>query len=124
MTHKFPINWFEIPASNFDRAVEFYRTILNRELSISHVNGADMAFFSNEPLAVSGVIIHGEGAEPSAKGILLYLNGGDDLDVPLSKVEDAGGTIILPKTMISEELGYYALFLDSEGNRLALHSMK
>lgn len=109
---------------NFNRAVEFYRAILDKELSVSHLNGADMAFFSNEPLDVSGVIIQGQGAEPSAKGILLYLNGGDDLNVPLSKVENAGGTIIQPKTMISEELGYYALFLDSEGNRLALHSKK
>ena len=124
MTHKFPISWFEIPASNFERAVAFYRTILDRELTITHVDGADMAFFSNEPLEVSGVIIKGEGAEPSAKGILLYLNGGADLNIPLAKVEDAGGTIILPKTMISEELGHYALFMDSEGDRLALHSMK
>lgn len=124
MTHKFPINWFEIPASDFARAVKFYKTILDKELSVSHINGADMAFFSNEPLEVSGVIIHGEGAEPSAKGVLLYLNGGDDLNVPLAKIEDAGGTIIVPKTKISDEVGYYALFLDSEGNRLALHSMK
>lgn len=122
MTHKYPINWFEIPASDFSRAVNFYRTILDKELSISHLNGSDMAFFSDEPLEVSGVIIHGEGAEPSAKGILLYINGGDDLSVPLSKIESAGGTIIVPKTKISDQLGYYALFLDSEGNRLALHS--
>ena len=124
MTHKFPINWFEIPATDFDRAVEFYSTILDKELSINHIGGSDMAFFSNEPLEVSGVIIHGEGAEPSTKGILLYLNGGDDLNIPLSKVEAAGGTIIQPKTAISDELGYYALFIDSEGNRLALHSQK
>lgn len=122
MSHKYPINWFEIPATNFDRAVDFYRTILNKDLPINHLNGSDMAFFSDEPLEVSGVIIHGEGAEPSAKGVLIYLNGGDDLSIPLSKVEPAGGTIIVPKTMISDELGYFAIFMDSEGNRLALHS--
>jgi predicted enzyme related to lactoylglutathione lyase len=123
MTHKYPINWFEIPAIDFDRAVKFYSTIYEKELPITHMNGSDMAFFSNEPLEVSGVIIKGEGAEPSAKGVLLYLNGGDDLNVPLSKVEEAGGTIILPKTKISDDVGYYALFIDTEGNRLALHSM-
>lgn len=122
MTHKYPINWFEIPALDFARAVKFYSTVLNKELSTSHLNGSDMAFFSNEPLEVSGVIIHGEGAEPSAKGILLYINGGDDLSIPLSKIETAGGTIIVPKTKISDQLGYYAIFLDCEGNRLALHS--
>ena len=123
MAHKYPVNWFEIPATNFDRAVKFYSTIFDRELPITHMNGADMAFFSTEPLDVSGVIISGEGAEPSVKGILLYLNGGDNLDVPLSKVEIAGGTVVLSKTKISDELGFYAIFIDSEGNRLALHSM-
>ena len=122
MSHKYPINWFEIPATDFDRAVDFYRTILDKDLPINHLNGSDMAFFSNEPLEVSGVIIHGEGAEPSAKGVLIYLNGGNDLSIPLSKVETAGGTIIVPKTMISADLGYFAIFMDSEGNRLALHS--
>ena len=122
MTHKYPVNWFEIPASNFARAVKFYSTIFDKELPTTHMNGADMAFFSTEPLEVSGVIISGEGAEPSNKGILLYLNGGDNLNVPLSKVEIAGGTVVLSKTKISDEIGFYAIFIDSEGNRLALHS--
>lgn len=122
MTHKFPINWFEIPAIDFERAVKFYSTILDKELAVSHLNGSDMAFFSNEPLEVSGVIIHGEGAEPSAKGVLIYLNGGEDLSIPLAKIEPSGGTIIVPKTKISNELGYFAIFMDSEGNRMALHS--
>ena len=123
MNRKYPVNWFEIPATNFDRAVKFYSTTLDKELPTTHMNNADMAFFSTEPLEVSGVIISGEGAEPSNKGVLLYLNGGDNLNVPLSKVEVAGGTVVLPKTKISDEIGFYAIFIDSEGNRLALHSM-
>ena len=123
MNRKYPVNWFEIPATNFDRAVKFYSTILDKELPTTHMNSADMAFFSTEPLEVSGVIISGEGAEPSNKGVLLYLNGCDNLNVPLSKVEIAGGTVVLPKTKISDEIGFYAIFIDSEGNRLALHSM-
>ncbi len=122
MTHKYPINWFEIPASKFDRAVKFYETILDIKLPINHINGSDMAFFSADPLEVSGVIISGEGAEPSSKGVLLYLNGGDDLATSLSKVENAGGTVVVPKTKISDDIGYYAIFIDTEGNRLALHS--
>ena len=122
MEHRFPINWFEIPAIDFERAVKFYETILDKELPASEMNGAQMAFFSSDPLEVSGVIIKGEGAEPSAKGILIYLNGGADLSIPLSKIEDAGGQIVVPKTEIGPELGHYAIFIDSEGNRLALHS--
>ena len=124
MKHKYPINWFEIPAQDFDRAVNFYRTVLDIELPVSNVGDTKMAFFSSEPLEVSGVIIEGDGAEPSSKGILLYLNGGEDLALPLSKIEEAGGTVILPKTKISDDVGCYALFIDSEGNRLALHSPK
>lgn len=124
MAHKYPLSWFEIPASNFNRAVEFYSTVFDKEFPVTHMNGSDMAFFSNEPLEVSGVIIAGEGAEPSNKGVLIYLNGGDDLSIPLSKIESAGGTIVVAKTRISDELGCYAIFMDSEGNRLALHSMK
>ena len=124
MTYKYPVNWFEIPASDFERAVKFYSTILAKELPVSHINGSDMAFFSTEPLEVSGVIISGEGAEPSSKGILLYLNGGDDLNIPLNRVESAGGTVVVAKTRISDEIGCYAIFIDTEGNRLALHSPK
>ena len=123
MTHKYPVNWFEIPALDFNRAVEFYSIVFDREFPVTHMNGSDMAFFSTEPLEVSGVIISGEGAEPSNKGVLLYLNGGYDLSVPLGKIENAGGTIVVPKTKISDELGYYAIFMDCEGNRLALHSV-
>jgi uncharacterized protein len=70
-----------------------------------------------------GGIAQGEGFEPSAKGTIVYLNGGEDLSTPLSKVEDAGGKILMPKTSIGGN-GFMAHFLDTEGNRVALHSMK
>ena len=123
MTHKYPISWFEIPATNFQRAVSFYSTVLGRDLPENEINGSKMAFFSTDPLEVNGVIIQGEGAEPSAKGVLVYLNGGDDLSVLLDRIEDAGGSVVVPKTLISDTLGYFGIFIDSEGNRLALHSM-
>jgi predicted enzyme related to lactoylglutathione lyase len=71
---------------------------------------------------VTGGIVEGEGFEPSMTGALIYLNGGDDLSVPLSKVEAAGGTIILPKTSIGGN-GFMAYITDTEGNKIALHSM-
>lgn len=64
----------------------------------------------------------GSGYVPSDSGSLIYLNGGDDLSLVLDKVEPAGGRIIMPKTLISEESGYFAVFIDSQGNKLALHS--
>lgn len=115
------INWFEIPAANFERAVKFYSDIYQIELESNSMGGYSMAFFPAED-GVGGAIIYGEGSFPSDKGPLLYLNGGDDLNAILSRVEGAGGTILLSKQLINEEAGYFALFTDTEGNKLALHS--
>lgn len=115
------INWFEIPATNFKRAVAFYNTIFSIELETDNMNDYSMAFFPAEG-GVGGAIICGEGSIPHQSGTLLYLNGGDDLNTVLSKVEDAGGKVILQKQKINDENGFFALFVDSEGNKMALHS--
>lgn len=119
------INWFEIPVKEFDRAKTFYETILGAEMHLMEAMNMRSAFFPAEleSGAVGGCIIQGEGYEPSLKGSLIYLNGGDDLSVPLSKVEAAGGKILLPKTAIGQN-GFMAYFTDTEGNKIGLHSMK
>jgi uncharacterized protein len=86
--------------------------------------GMKSAFFPADlQNGIGGCIVHAEGYEPSVKGALIYLNGGDDLSTPLSQVEAAGGKILLPKTAIGQH-GFMAHFVDTEGNKLALHSMK
>ena len=119
------INWFEIPVKNFDKAKKFYETILGTELHLMEAMGMKSAFFpaEMETGGIGGCIIQGQGYEPSANGTLVYLNGGDDLSVPLSKVEAAGGKIFLPKTAIGPN-GFMAYFTDTEGNKVGLHSMK
>jgi hypothetical protein len=117
------ISWFEIPALNFQRAVSFYNSIYQIKMETNEMNGYSMAFFPAVS-SVGGAIICGEGSEPSDKGALLYLNGGEDLNQVLSRVEAAGGRVLLTKQQINEEAGYFALFIDSEGNKLALHSTK
>jgi predicted enzyme related to lactoylglutathione lyase len=119
------INWFEIPVKNFDKTKKFYETILDNELQIMEAMGMKSAFFpaEMETGGIGGCIIQGEGYEPSPKGSLIYLNGGDDLSIPLSRVEAAGGKIILPKTAIGHN-GFMAHFTDPEGNKVGLHSMK
>ena len=72
---------------------------------------------------VGGAVVSGEGYEPSDKGSIVYLNGGEDLAGPLEKVEAAGGKVVIPKTSIGEN-GFFAHFIDTEGNRVAFHSMK
>lgn len=118
------INWFEIPAANFDRAVKFYSSVFEAEMPINEVMGTKMAFFPAEMPGVGGAVCKGEGYVPSAEGAMVYLNGGEDLSKPLGKVEGAGGKVVLPKTKISDEIGFMAIIMDPEGNKVAFHSPK
>ena len=118
------LNWFEIPVKNFERARKFYSSIYSFEMPEMEMGPVKMGFFLVETGKIGGAICFGEGYEPSENGALVYLNGGSDLNNVLKKVEQAGGRIMLPKTFIREDLGYYAIMKDSEGNRVALHSMK
>lgn len=118
------INWFEIPAENFDRAVKFYSNVLDGEISSQEMMGIKMGFLPMEGEGVGGAVCSGEGYKPSMEGATLYLNGGEDLSTPLGRVESAGGKVLMPKTKISDEIGYMAFFVDSEGNKVAFHSPK
>lgn len=119
------INWFEIPVNDFARAKKFYETILGATIQeMPHpVYKYGMLPADMQNGGIGGGIVQGEGFEPSMKGSLIYLNGGDDLSISLSKVETAGGKILLPKTAIGPN-GFMAHFADTEGNKIALHSMK
>ncbi|HET6445538.1 MAG TPA: VOC family protein [candidate division Zixibacteria bacterium] len=116
------VNWFEIPATDFKRANDFYNTVFETELV--YMEGSDsspMGMFPTED-GVSGAVIAGEGYVPSTKGSVVYLNGGEDLNDVLNRVEAAGGQVMLAKMAIGEN-GFVAFFMDSEGNRVGLHSM-
>ena len=116
------LNWFEIPASDIERATKFYNAIFAIEMApFDAMEGFQMVMFPAED-GVGGGIVQGEGYTPSAEGSLVYLNGGDDLSDVLGRVEAAGGQVVLPKTSIGEN-GFMAYFKDSEGNRVGLHSM-
>jgi hypothetical protein len=115
------VSWFEIPAIDFDQAVSFYNEIFGIEMTQNITDVNAMAFFPVTS-GIGGAVISGPGSIPSDKGPLIYLNGGKDLSTILNKVEDAGGRIIMSKTLISEDEGYFAIFIDSQGNKLALHS--
>lgn len=118
------IAWFEIPVADLDRARKFYETILGVTLQeMSLANQLRMAVFPVEAGAVGGALCqHSRFYRPSHDGTLVYLNGDPDLELVLGRVAPAGGKVIVPKTQISPEHGYMAVFEDSEGNRIALHS--
>jgi predicted enzyme related to lactoylglutathione lyase len=121
------INWFEIPVSDFDRAKKFYETIFDYTMPENQMGPARMGFLLHDMQSGGrgGAIVHfPDFYTPSANGTLVYLNCDPDLQVVLDRVEQAGGKVLNQKTLVAENLGYWALIFDSEGNRIALHSMK
>jgi uncharacterized protein len=122
------ISWFEIPANNLDRAMKFYGALLEADLQKMDMGTSVMAFLPTSQDEIGGAIVHVQdkswGYKPDHSGSIVYLNGGDDLSAPLSRVEAAGGKVLKPKTDIGQGFGYFAFFEDTEGNRVGLHSMK
>jgi predicted enzyme related to lactoylglutathione lyase len=116
------ISLFEIPATDISRAVNFYQVILDIDIEEMEMPGMQMGIFPYEGQMVTGVIMKSEGNKPSAEGVTIYLNGGDNLQSILDKVETNGGKILMPKTAHADENGLFALFLDTEGNKLGLNS--
>lgn len=117
------INWFEIPVTNFERAKEFYGKLFNAEIQVMpHPEYKYGILPGDMQNGVSGGIVEGPGFEPSAQGAVIYLNGGDDLGGALARAEAAGAKVVLPKTSIGQN-GFMALFIDTEGNKVGLHSV-
>lgn len=119
------INWFEIPASDIDRARKFYEGIFDFEMFDLNIgDGLSMVLFPAVSGTVNGALIQYEDMyKPSdSMGPLLYLNANPDVQPVLDRVEEAGGKILIPKRLITEDNGYMAVIIDSEGNRIALHS--
>ncbi len=121
---KSAINWFEIPATDFDRAVRFYGEIYAFDMPTRDMGHIRMGFFQHQQgSGIGGAVVSGDGYIPSLEGSKLYLNGGTNLCTVLDRVDNAGGTVVLGKTEISPEIGYFAIIDDTEGNRVYLHSM-
>jgi len=126
MSFKNAISWFEIPSTDLARAQKFYETIFGVTLAPLDLPNIKMRMFPLEDMmGVGGALVDSGGFhKPSATdGPLIYLNGNPDVQNVLDRVEPAGGKIIVPKTEISPEYGYMAVFIDSEGNRIGLHSV-
>jgi uncharacterized protein len=124
---KHAISWFEIPAIDIDRAQKFYEAVFDVTLVHMDFGNTKMrAFPLDDPMeGVGGTIIDSGGFhKPSlTDGPLIYLNGNPDVQIFLDRAVKAGGKIMMPKTEISPEYGFMAMFEDCEGNRIALHSV-
>lgn len=116
------ISIVEIPTNDFSRAVKFYQTILGVVIEEIKMDGNKMGVLPSEEGTVNVVLIKGNDNNPTSDGAVVYLNAGSDLQPTLDKISQNGGQVIVPKTEISQEMGYFALFIDTEGNKLGLHS--
>lgn len=114
----------EIPTGDFSRAIAFYEAILEISIEKVEMDGIQMGLVPNDGEGIFVHLIHGSDYKPSADGTVVYLNTGNDLQAVADRIEVNGGEIIMPKTEIGPEMGYYALFIDSEGNKLGLHSFE
>jgi len=115
------VKWFEIPAADFDRAVKFYSGLLDVELTVCDSGNEQMAFFPGKN--VGGCISRAKDFTPSAHGVLLYFDATGRMAELLERVEACGGDVVTPQTVIGAEgRGRFALFRDTEGNRLGFHA--
>jgi predicted enzyme related to lactoylglutathione lyase len=125
MSFKNAISWVEIPTIDINRAQKFYEAIFTTQLIPMEFPGMQMRMFPlDDMMGVGGALVKTDGFhKPSATdGPLVYLNGNPDVQIVLDRVKAAGATIIVPKTEISPEYGHMGVFIDSEGNRVGLHS--
>lgn|GEM_PF-42376 len=118
------VSIIEIPTSDLKRAITFYKSILTVNIEEAEMGDVKMGILPSEEGTVNVVLANGKDYKPTTNGSVLYLNGGENLQTILDKVEPNGGQIIVPKTEISPEMGYFALFIDTEGNKMGLHSAK
>ena len=121
------ISWFEIPTTDINRAQKFYETIFSISMMPMDLPNIKMRMFPLDDMMtqVGGALVDSGGFHKSSAtdGPLIYLNGNPDVQNVLDKVVLAGGSIMVPKTEISPEYGFMAVFIDTEGNRVALHSV-
>jgi hypothetical protein len=119
------ISWFEIPVRNLERAVQFYSNVFNITFDTTEMGPIQLAMVAGsdqDRYGANGALVKGEEYVPTTSGTLVYF-ACDDVEVTLKKAEKAGGKTLVPKTSIGE-YGFFAHFLDTEGNRVAMHSMK
>lgn len=120
------VGWFEIPVNDMGRAKTFYEKVFEVTISVHDLGGIIMGWFPDAPgkKGASGSLVKHETYTPSTTdGPLIYFTC-PDLNNELSRVEDAGGEIMQPKTEIGGGHGFMGLIKDTEGNRIALHSLK
>ena len=114
------IVWCDIPVQDLERATRFYAAVLGREVKRHDFSGA-VGILPHNHGEVGGCLLTGQEEKPGKDGVMIYLNASGRLDEAVGAVAANGGRVIKPKHAIGP-FGYRAIVIDSEGNRVALHS--
>jgi uncharacterized protein len=116
--------WFEIPVSDMPRAIRFYETLFQAPLIRESAGPVEMAIFPRRDAGgTTGCLAQGGFMQPGESGTVVYLNADPQLDAMLARVAAAGGEVLVPRTELPDDIGCFALFRDSEGNRVGLHAL-
>jgi uncharacterized protein len=119
------LNWFEIPATDINRAKKFYESIFGiKMMDMSGMPEMKMASFPAEAGSgkANGCLAQSPNHKPSMDGVVIYLNANPKIQDVIERIEKSGGKVLMPRTHIGEGIGYMSFFLDTEGNRVGLHA--
>ena len=118
------VNWFEIATKDLQRATRFYEAVFATQLRQEQLSEeGPMAIFVRDDGQSIGCLTAPGWLEPTRQGTLIYLDAGPSIQAVLDRVREAGGEIVMERFQLPNDIGYIAQFIDSEGNRLALHAM-
>jgi len=123
--HDNAVSWFEIPVQDMERARTFYAAILGKPTQDVLDKGAvkmSILPLGNDKGQVGGALTHSQGSKPSMSGTLVYLNASPNIQEFIDRVQPAGGRVLVQRTDIGEDMGFFSIFSDSEGNQVALHA--
>jgi predicted enzyme related to lactoylglutathione lyase len=115
--------WFDIPCGDVDRAIRFYSAVLSCEVHRHEVQpGFTLGVLPHEGDSIGGCLVPSKENRPADHGVLIYLNCQGRLEAAEAAVKPSGGKVLQPKHSIAPH-GFRSVVIDSEGNRVALHSM-
>lgn len=116
-----PVHWLEIPTVDIERAKDFYTKVFNLEFQYIEMPDSKMYMFGAPgQMGSAGTLVYADESKPSTDGTIVYFSC-EDVATEAGRVEAAGGKVIIPKTDIGE-FGFFAQAIDTEGNRIGLHS--
>ena len=118
------LSWFEIPVTDIDRAQHFYETLLGRSMRREQMGPQTLAIFPYEDgKGIGGALLQSATAPaPAVEGSLVYLDASPSLDTVMSRASELGAKVLLPALQLPRDIGFIAQIVDSEGNRVGLHS--